>query len=125
MGSKDGIYHDVEGAPFRIGDRVNVVLLADDTADAAFLGRKGRVIYFEYTCGCGQTYPGDPMIGVKFHGKFEEFWKEELALLPKKPAANRKGKNFSAHNRANRVPRPQQWNSTFGAKSCAFASPSV
>jgi hypothetical protein len=90
MGAKDGIYHDVEGAPFRIGDRVKVILLADDTADPVFLGRMGRVFYFEYTCGCGQTYPHDPMIGVKFRGKFEEFWKEELARIPKKPATTKK-----------------------------------
>ncbi len=73
---------------------MKVILLADDTADPAFLGREGRVLYFEYTCGCGQTYPNDPMIGVKFRGKAEEFWREELALITKKPVAAWKAKKL-------------------------------
>jgi hypothetical protein len=43
MGARDGIYHDVDGSPFKIGDSVKVVSLADDTADAGFLGQQGRV----------------------------------------------------------------------------------
>jgi hypothetical protein len=79
MGALDGIYHDVDGSPFKIGDSVKVVSLADDTADADFLGQQGRVFYFEYSCGCGQTFPDDPMIGVQFGKQKAEFWKEELA----------------------------------------------
>jgi hypothetical protein len=55
MGARDGIFHDVSGAPFKIGDRVKVVSLADDTADAEFLGQQGQVLYYEYSCGCGQS----------------------------------------------------------------------
>jgi hypothetical protein len=94
MGAKVGVYHNVNGAPFQIDDAVKVVLLADDTANPIFLGRKGRVLYFEYSCGCGQTYPHDPMIGVKFREKIEEFWKEELALITKKPVAARKARRL-------------------------------
>jgi hypothetical protein len=79
MGARDGIYHDVDGAPFKIGDSVKVVSLSDDTADAEFLGQQGKVLYFEYSCGCGQTFPNDPMIGVQFAEQAAEFWKEELA----------------------------------------------
>ena len=78
MGAADGIYHDVAGAPFKIGERVTVVSLLDDTADAEFLGQIGWVFYFEYCCGCGQTFPNDPMIGVRFGERTAEFWKEEL-----------------------------------------------
>jgi hypothetical protein len=81
MGARDGIYHHVSGAPFNIGDSVKVVSLSDDTADAEFLGQRGKVLYFEYSCGCGQTFPNDPMIGVQFAVRTAEFWKEELARL--------------------------------------------
>ena len=79
MGARDGIFHDVPGAPFKIGDGVKVVSLADDTADVEFLGQQGQVLYYEYSCGCGQTFPNDPMIGVQFGDRKAEFWKEELA----------------------------------------------
>lgn len=79
MGASDGIYTDVEGAPFHIGDAVRVASLADDTADDELLGYTGLVLYFEYSCGCGQSFPHDPMIGVQFDGRTAEFWKEELA----------------------------------------------
>ncbi|HXR06251.1 MAG TPA: hypothetical protein VN765_02915 [Candidatus Acidoferrum sp.] len=90
MGAKDGIYEDVDGAPFKIGDRVKVVSFSDDTADEEFLGCKGNVLYFEYTCGCGQSFPKDPMIGVRFGEQIAEFWKEELALLTHRPQARRR-----------------------------------
>ena len=89
--SADAIYHDVDGAPFQIGDRVKVVALADDTADPMFLGRTGRVVCFGYTCGCGQTFPHDPMIGVKFRQKVEDFWREELAIVHNKAGRYSKG----------------------------------
>lgn len=73
------VYTDVEGAPFNIGQQVVVVGSEDQTFDCASEGRDGIVEYFEYDCGCGQTHPGDPMIGVVFRdGTREEFWKEEL-----------------------------------------------
>lgn len=77
------IYNDVAGAPYKIGDRVRVVRGTDETFDGAYKGRRGAVAYFEYKCGCGQTYPNDPMIGVRMaDGQCAEFWAEELALLP-------------------------------------------
>jgi hypothetical protein len=83
MGAQQGIYKDVVGAPFRIGDAVKVVSLSDDTADEDLLGCQGSVLYFEYSCGCGQTFPNDPMIGVQFGERTAEFWKEELSVLNK------------------------------------------
>jgi hypothetical protein len=73
------IFTDVAGAPFRIGTFVRVVRLADETGSRTWLGRTGTIKYFDYACGCGQTFPSDPMIGVESsRGKAEEFWKEEL-----------------------------------------------
>jgi CarS bacterial SH3 domain len=70
---------DVDGAPFSIGQPVVVCSLADETANRSFLLKLGVVVYFDYECGCGQTYPQDPMIGVRFpNGKVDEFWREEL-----------------------------------------------
>ena|ERR1039457_731227 len=89
MGARDGIYHDVEGAPFKIGDKVKFVCAADETADRRFLNREGTVHYFEYKCGCGQTFPADPMIGVKFIRCVKEFWKEELRLIKRIPTRRR------------------------------------
>jgi hypothetical protein len=78
MGSNP-IHHDVGGAPFRIGERVHILSSKDETLDHRFVGRIGSVKYLEYECGCGQTYPHDPMIGVEFRDrKTEEFWKDEL-----------------------------------------------
>jgi hypothetical protein len=76
------ILKDVPGAPFKIGTSVRVVRLADETGNRAWLGRTGTVKFFNYDCGCGQSYPDDPMIGVESpRGKIEEFWKEELRLV--------------------------------------------
>jgi len=73
------IYVDVDGAPFKIGERVRVTDSKDETFDRSFKGRIGVIEYFEYECGCGQSYPDDPMIGVRFRrGRIEEFWAEEL-----------------------------------------------
>jgi hypothetical protein len=79
--SSNRIHENVLGCPFHIGQRVCVIAAADETAAIEFLGRVGTVAYFEYECGCGQTYPKDPMIGVLFGNKIEEFWKEELAVV--------------------------------------------
>lgn len=78
---RDAIYHDVDGAPFKIGDIVKVVLFSDDSAGDEFLGRVGIVLYFKYSCGCGQSFPADPMIGIQFGEKTAEFWKEEITKL--------------------------------------------
>lgn len=76
------LYKNVKGAPFKIGEAVRVVGSGDETFDGSYLGRAGIVRFFEYRCGCGQSYPDDPMIGVEFRGgKKEEFWKEELVRL--------------------------------------------
>jgi hypothetical protein len=75
--------YNIEGAPFKIGNRVEILdnFLDDNAFDKKFSNQIGEVIFFEYDCGCGQTFPGDPMIGVKFcNGKIEEFWKEELEV---------------------------------------------
>jgi hypothetical protein len=73
------IYVDVKGAPFKMGERVRVTDSTDETFDRSFKGRIGIVEYLEYQCGCGQSYPDDPMIGVRFQrGQVEEFWAEEL-----------------------------------------------
>jgi hypothetical protein len=78
--SASPIYIAVDGAPFRIGERVRVRDSKDETFDRSFKGRVGSVEYFEYECGCGQSYPHDPMIGVRFRNDdIEEFWAEELA----------------------------------------------
>lgn len=64
-----------------ISDRVIVLSNPnnDDTFAIQYVGLEGRVKYFDYDCGCGQTYPNDPMIGVEFsNGEIEEFWKEEV-----------------------------------------------
>jgi len=79
---KDHVTTDVPGAPFRIRDKVRVVRGTDETFDRRFLRRVGIIEHFEYSCGCGQTYPSDPMIGVQFRsGEVEEFWQKELKLL--------------------------------------------
>ena len=79
-----GIIEDVEGAPFKLGYEVRVLdnPSLDCTFDEQYIGKIGHVVHFEYDCGCGQSFPADPMIGVMFSDfKVEEFWKEELAPL--------------------------------------------
>jgi len=72
---------DVEGAPFHIGAKVRVIYCADNTVPPCLAGRVGRVEHLDYDCGCGQTHPEDPMIGVRLYsGELEEFWKEELEI---------------------------------------------
>lgn len=77
------VQHDVEGAPVKIGQVVHVTSMEEgdeNTEWAGYVGQEGKVVHLEYSCGCGQTYPVDPMIGVQFaDGKVHEFWKEELA----------------------------------------------
>lgn len=75
------IYARVPGAPYQPGDYVRVVKSPDQgelTAEQ-LVGRYGLVRYLEYDCGCGQTKPGDPMIGVVLEdGTRGKFRKEEL-----------------------------------------------
>ena len=84
--SPNHLYRDVVGAPYKIGQEVRVTFLCDETADPSFLWMDGVVEHLDYDCGCGQSYPGDPMIGVRFaDGRIEELWREELEVL-KEPA---------------------------------------
>jgi hypothetical protein len=75
--------YNTEGAPFEIGCKVKILDgSADSTFDKKYSNKTGWVDFLEYDCGCGQTYPSDPMIGVKFiNGEIEEFWKEELTKI--------------------------------------------
>lgn len=78
------IYNNVDGAPFQIGEKVQILNNPnkDDTFDKQFAFKSGVIIYFEYECGCGQYFPKDPMIGVKFeNGRVEEFWEEEIKAI--------------------------------------------
>lgn len=72
----------VSGAPFRIGLRVKVIKRSDNTVSEKCVGKTGHIDYYEYSCGCGQTFPHDPMIGVILDsGEREEFWREEIVPL--------------------------------------------
>lgn len=74
--------NDVEGAPFAIRERVIVIAVGDGTLDKSWVGKSGFVEHYEYDCGSGQTFPHDPMIGVRFDdGQLEEFWSEELRCV--------------------------------------------
>ena len=64
----------------KVNQEIKVIKLSDETGEESFLGKSGTVIYFNYDCGCGQSYPNDPMIGIKFKDEVvEEFWKEEIS----------------------------------------------
>lgn len=79
------VYVRTEGAPYQPGQRVLVVAsIEPQVADVSeYIGFTGTVEHLEYSCGCGQKYPDDPMIGVRFRdGRLEEFWFEELTALP-------------------------------------------
>jgi len=79
MAQANPIHQDVMGAPFNIGAMVRVIGSGDETFDERFLDKVGQVEYYEYECGCGQIFPEQPMIGVRFStGELEEFWEEEL-----------------------------------------------
>ncbi len=71
---------EIDGAPFQVGDMVAVKDVIDETGRDDLIGQGGPVVHLDYDCGCGQGFPGDPMIGVRFRpGLVEEFWKEELS----------------------------------------------
>ncbi len=81
---KNLLYEDVDGAPCRIGQKVKILSnpIHDDTFDETFANKTGEVSFLEYECGCGQTFPSDPMIGVHLaNGQTDEFWKEELVSV--------------------------------------------
>lgn len=82
------IYEHVEGSPYQPGELV-IITGAIDTftypedpktcEPVSYLGLHGEVKHLEYECGCGQTYPEDPMIGVLLEtGEEQEFWQGEL-----------------------------------------------
>ena len=78
-----GVRKDIEGGPFKVGEEVLVLNNPnlDCTFDEQYVGKIGRIVHFDYECGCGQSFPADPMIGVMFSDfQIEEFWKEELFL---------------------------------------------
>lgn len=84
MTGQQYIREPVPGSPIQPGWMVLVVAAIDrDVHDVhGRVGKTGRVEYLEYSCGCGQRYPADPMIGVRFtDGSFEEFWREELVVV--------------------------------------------
>jgi hypothetical protein len=72
----------VIGAPYQPGQLVTVIDSIEDHPAldvSGYIGRAGVVDYLEYSSECGQTFPTDPMIGVRFdRGVVEEFWREEL-----------------------------------------------
>lgn len=79
------LHHDVMGTPFEIGQKVLILdnPSDDETFDKQYAGRCGEIIFFEFSGGCGQSFPNDPMIGVKIDEQhMEEFWREELMLIP-------------------------------------------
>ena len=81
------IFQSVPGSPHQPGEIVRVAAAIDQEVHdvTQYVGRIGRVKYLEYSCGCGQSFPSDPMIGVRFaDGSSEEFWKEELSQIPRK-----------------------------------------
>lgn len=78
---------NIPGFPISIGDRVKVLSNPNNdlTFDDKYSNKIGSVIYFNFNCGCGQSYPKDPMIGVRFiYGQEDEFWKEELKIYSTK-----------------------------------------
>lgn len=73
---------NMKRVPYKIGGFVKIVFATDETFDHKFIGRVGKIVHYDYSCGCGQSFPDDPMIGVKFNSKeIEEFWKEEIITL--------------------------------------------
>jgi len=76
------VKRNIKGAPYKIGNLVKVIFATDETFDNSFMGQVGKIIHYCYSCGCGQSFPDDPMIGIEFNeGVIEEFWKEEIKRL--------------------------------------------
>ena len=73
--------NNVPGAPFSIGTMVKIKNSQDETFRRELVGKIGEIVHYDYFCRCGQSFPGDPMIGVLFeNGEVEEFWEEEIVL---------------------------------------------
>jgi hypothetical protein len=71
-------FDPILGSPYQPGEVVRVVP-GDDGSVPEYIGGVGVVLYLEYDCGCGQTFPCDPMIGVRLDdGREYEFWRDEL-----------------------------------------------
>lgn len=73
----------VEGSPHQVGERVLVLAICDEVGVSSglgkYVGQRGTVEHLEYSCGCGQHFPDDPMVGVRFgDGELAEFWHDEL-----------------------------------------------
>lgn len=84
--TKNPIEHDVEGAPFKIGQKVKILDNPndDETFDMKFANKIGKIRFFEYESGCGQTFPRDPMISVRLDdGKAMGFGKKNSFCLIK------------------------------------------
>jgi hypothetical protein len=82
MAETKPIYKIIECSPYQPKDIVVVLRFSDDTGDQEFIGKVGVVEYLEYSCGCGQSYPNDPMIGIKFpDGSLIECWPEEISRV--------------------------------------------
>lgn len=79
MAKSNPIFEKVECSPYQPKDNVIVLRFSDDTGIQEFVGKVGVVEYLEYSCECGQSYPNDPMIGIKFpDGSLIECWSEEI-----------------------------------------------
>ena len=70
----------VEGSAYQVGDVVLVVARGGDVRMVErFLGMIGTVEELDYRNICGQRYPRDPMVCVRFaDGDRDGFWSEEL-----------------------------------------------
>lgn len=85
--------HNIEGAPFSIGQRVKITTLVDietldylaippDEIEDTLIGQEGTLEHYDYDCGCGQIFPDQPMIGIRLaDDTLIEFWPEELAAV--------------------------------------------
>jgi hypothetical protein len=73
----------VEGAPYQLGDLVQVVRFSDTTANRHYRSWIGRVIKLHYTGGVAESFPSDPMVCLRFGQKKRraEYWAEELQLV--------------------------------------------
>lgn len=76
------ITHNIKEIKFKINQNIKVINLIDKTGNRYYLNKIGLIKYFNFDCGCEQTFPHNPMIGIKFfNGKIEEFWKEEITKI--------------------------------------------
>lgn len=74
----------VQGAPYQVGDLVEVVGCADELGYPERVGERGRVRDLNYGADgwlVGQVYPCNPLVVVRMlvDGQTVELWPEELA----------------------------------------------